>query len=144
MHLSPHLGPKDPSGAQLSIYVRPPVPPSLCLYLSPSLYLSVSLSSYLYLLMVIIYAFHNCSQRMWLQATGSNTLSGSKICASVRPVVRGTFEILVFAIISSVGVQHLNSLITPVGSEGPYWVTVDIICPSVSIYLSLIIFVAFW
>ena len=38
----------------------------------------------------------NCLQCMRTHATGSNPLSGSIICPSVRPVVHGPFEIFVF------------------------------------------------
>ena len=72
MHLSPHWGLSDPSGVQSSL--------SFCLL--------VSLSGRTRLFLAIIHAAHNCAQRMWPQATGSNPLSGSIICPSVRPSVR--------------------------------------------------------
>ena len=74
--LSPHWGPKDPSGVQSSLYVR--------LYLC----VSSSLSGHPRCFLEIIHAAHNCAQSMWSQAMGSNTLSGSIICPSVRPSVR--------------------------------------------------------
>ena len=55
------------------------------------LYLSVRLSVSLYgcphQFLAIIHAARNCAQRMRPQATGSNSLSGSIICPSVRASV---------------------------------------------------------
>ena len=75
------------------------------LYLRPFVRLFVSLSDRLYPFLVIIRAACNCVQRMWTQATGSNPLSGSIICLSVRPSghLREFFDFL-FVFISSVGV----------------------------------------
>ena len=56
-------------------------------------------------------ADHNLAQSMRLQATGSNYLSGSIICLSVRPVVCGNVLIFLFVLISSVGssvAMHLS------------------------------------
>ena len=70
--VSPHWGPKDPSGVQLGLYVR----------------LYVSLYGLPHRFLVIIPAVCNCVQCMWMQATGSNPLSGIRICPSAHPSVR--------------------------------------------------------
>ena len=49
----------------------------------------------------------NCAQGMGPQATGSNPLSGSIIC----PSSAGLFDILVFVLFSSVGVQRRDAFI---------------------------------
>ena len=87
--ISPHWGPNDLSKVHLSLYV--------CLYI----YLSGHPCHFL----GIICAACNCRQCMWLQAMGSNTLSGSIICPSVHSFVHGPFVIFGFVLIFSVGVQ---------------------------------------
>ena len=66
------------------------------------------------------------------KATGSNPLSGSIICLSVRPsirlVVRRTFVIFVFVLISSIGVQCRDAFI-PSGVQ-------------ISLYVSLYIYLS--
>ena len=93
MNLSPYWIPKDPSGVQLILYLRPSVRTSLCLSVQSS-------------------ASHF-----------GNNLSGPQLCAvhaatchvvkypawkynmSVCPVVREPFTIFVFVLIPSVGVS---------------------------------------
>ena len=120
IHLSPHWGLKDPSGAQTSLYVRT----YLCF--------SISLSGHPQQCLAIIFLDWNCAQRMRLQATGSNARCGSTICLSVylsvhpsiRPavcpsvcpsrVVTRPFVIFIFVLISSVEVKHYNAFIFPI------------------------------
>ena len=112
------------------------------------LYLSVHTSVRPCHFWAIIHVARNCAQCMRPQTTGSNPLSGSIICPSVRPVVRGPFVVFVFVLISSVGVQRRNSFIPTLGSGGHQWGPVEIvclsICPSVSPPLCPVFCVAFW
>ena len=105
--LFPHLGPKETSEVHSSLYVHP----SDHLYISLSLCLSVSLSGNTCRFLAIICAACNCMQRILPQATRSNTLSGSIICLSTHTVICRTFEIFVFLLISSEGVQCCDALI---------------------------------
>ena len=57
------------------------------------------------------------------------------VYTSVHPVVSGPFEILVFVLISSVGVQRSDVFIPTLGSEGPQWGPVELIC--MCLYLSV-------
>ena len=103
LFLSPHWGPKDPSGVQSRLHVR--------LYFSLSVRLSVSLFGHPRRFLRIIRAARKCVQRMWTHATGSNPLSGIIKYPSIRPVVYGPFLILVFVLFSSVGVQRRDTFI---------------------------------
>ena len=101
MHLSLHLGTKDPVGSNWA-YMS--VRPFICLYI----WSSVSF-------LAIICAGHYCAQCMQMQPMGSNILSGSiiyrSVCPSVRMSVRfftGLFVIFVFVSIFSVGYQNCN------------------------------------
>ena len=87
MHLSPHWGPKEPSGVLSSLYV----------------YLSGSLPGRPCHFLVIICTARNCVQRMQPQSTVLNPLSGSIIFPFVRLFIRGNFVVIVFLLISSVG-----------------------------------------
>ena len=87
------------------ILVYPPVGSSRA-------YMSVSLSGCSRRFLAIIRAARNFAQRMWPQATGSNPLSGSIICPSVRSSA-GFFAIFVFVLISSLGVQHVAMHLYP-------------------------------
>ena len=137
---------RPPLRPSISTSVRPsdhlPAPPYLRLSVYLSLYISVSLSGHPRRFLAIIHVACNCAQRIRLQAMGSNPLSGSIICPSVRtpvhPVVRGPFSVIVFVFISCVGFQRRDSFIPTVGSSGPQWGPVDIIrmcvCFSVSLF----------
>ena len=59
----------------------------ICLSISLSLCLYVSIFGLPHCFLAIICATHNCAQRMRPQATGSNPLSGSIICPSVCPSI---------------------------------------------------------
>ena len=90
--LSPHWGPKDPSGFQSILFptlwsegtYQGPVE-LVCLSISISPCLFVSLAGPPCHFLVIIRAARNCAQRMRPQAKVSNTLSGSIICLYSRP-----------------------------------------------------------
>ena len=89
------------------------------LYVRLSVYLSLRLSVSLYLCTVACVTFwrsnraaRNCVQRMRPQATGSNPLSVSIICPSVRPVARETFAFYLFIFLSSVGVHRRDWFIS--------------------------------
>ena len=84
MHLSPHWDPEDPSGVHSSLYVYV----SGCL----SLCLSVSLPVCPHCFLVIIRVVRNCVQRIWLQATLSNPLSGSIILLNLHSYPRSAWN----------------------------------------------------
>ena len=98
--LSPHWGPRDPRGVQSILYVFASV------YLSVLLF--VSLSGHPCRFLAIICAACNCIQRMRPQATGSNLLSGSMICPSVR--LSSGLLIFFICINSIVGVPSLQCI----------------------------------
>ena len=89
-----------------------PIYMSVCLSISLSLRLSVSVSGHPRRFLVIIRAARNCMQRMQTQATESNPLSGSIIFPSVHPsdCLRYFFNFLL-VLISSVGVQPHDTFI---------------------------------
>ena len=127
--LSPHWGPEEPSGVQSSLYVCPSVSLSVSLSGRPRQFLAI-------IKVPPVIACSACSRR----PLGKNTLSCSIICPSVRPVVCGNFEIFVFILISSVGVQNSNVFIsqngflrTPVRSSRAY----ISVCQSLRLFISL-------
>ena len=146
MYLYPHWGPKEPDGVQSSLCVH--------VYVFLSVYLYVSLSSHPCRFLEIICTARNCAQRIWPQATGSDSLSGNIIFpyvrTSVRPVVREPFTIFyLYSIvlilemininitITSVGVQHSDAFIPTLGSVGLQWGPVAIICLSICLSVCL-------
>ena len=128
---------RNPIWVQSVLYV--------CLYLSPYLRISVSLSGHPHLFFGNHeIAARNFSQRMQPQSMGSNPLSGSMVCPSFHMSVRssvGLLRFFVFVLTSSVGIQCRNAFIPTLGSS-QYYIYV---CLSVhtflclSIYLSLFI-----
>ena len=111
------------------------------MYVLPSVFLSVSpyvsLSGCLRRFLAIIRVARNCVQCMQPQATGSNTLSGSIICLSVCLVFHEPFAFFVFVLISSVVVQNRGAFIPILGSRLPQWGTVELVCLSLCISVSL-------
>ena len=112
---------------------------SVCLSVCLSLCLSVSLYNRPRRFLAIIRAACNCAQRMRPQATGSNPLSGSIICPSVRLSgrMRQFCNFGIFVLISSVGVQRHDAFTPTLGSKGSMWGPVELICPSVSLSIRL-------
>ena len=129
---------------------------SVCLSVSPSLCISVSLSGCPHHFLVIICTARNCAQRMWPNATGSNTLGGSIICPSVRPsccprafcnfcicinFLRGgpaSWCIYIIPTLCSEGPQWGTVEIIPtLGYEVPQWSLVGIIYPSIRLSLCI-------
>ena len=103
--------------------------PSLCLFVWSSMSLFGNHKN----------AAYNCVQHMWLQATGSKTLSGSIIRLYICPLVcPWAFFDFVFVLIYSVGVQWHNAFIIPtMRSKGPQWGPVEPIYLSLCPYLCL-------
>ena len=93
--ISPNWIPNDLSRVQSRLYV--------CL--------SISISGHPCHFLVIVRVDCNCRQWLRMQATGSNTLSGSIICPSIHPVVHGSFAIFGFVLIFSVGVQCCDTIL---------------------------------
>ena len=138
-YLSPHWGPKDPSGVQSSLYVCQ----SLCAYFC----LSVSMYGCPRRILAIIRANRNCVQHMQPQATGSNPLSGSIICPSVCPSVpTRAFCDFCICINFQCGVQRHDSFSPYWGPEDPSGVQSSLyvhisvymsVCLSIYLYVSL-------
>ena len=84
IHLSSKLGSGGPQWGTVKLIF-------LSVYLSVSLSVGSSASIF-----GKICVDRNCAQRMRPQATGSNSLSGSKICLSVCPTVRSSAGLLLF------------------------------------------------
>ena len=128
---------------------------SVCMYVSTSFHLSVSLSGRLHHFLVIICADRKFAQRMRPQDMGSNPLSGSIICPPVRssahPFVHQIFANFVFVFnsfnnlemititinITSVGVQRRNTFIPTLGSSQAYMSVPPSNCSSVRTSLCL-------
>ena len=120
------------------MYVRP----SLCLSIYMSVRLSVSISVLPRLFLAIIHAPCNCMHHMRPQTMESDPLSGSIICPPVQSCgCPQDFCDFVFILSISVGVQLHDAFIHTLGSKGPQWGPVELIClyisPSVSTYLCI-------
>ena len=66
---------------------------------------------------------------------------------SVHPSVwlsAGLFEFFVFVLIYSMGVQRQYEFIPALGLKGPQWDPVELIYPSVSLYLCMFVRITFW
>ena len=90
MHLSPHWGPKEPSGIQSNFFVRLSECPRKCLVTTK---------------VQPVIAHIACGRRPWDKSPEW------KYNISVHPVVREPFAILVFVLSSSVGVQRCDAFI---------------------------------
>ena len=117
-----HWGPVELICPSIHIFVRP----------------SVSLSGRLHRFLEIICAARKCVQRIQPQATGSNLLSGSIICLSVRSYVG--FLRFFFCIHLQCGgpssrfiYPHTGFLRNPVGSSWSYISVRPSVCISVSL-----------
>ena len=122
---------------------------SLCLSVS----LSLCLFGHPHRFLTKICAARNCVQRIRLQATGSNTLSGSIICPSLHPSVyyyAGLLQFLhlysivlvlemitITITITSLRVQGCYEFIPTLGSEEALWGPVEIIYPSISLFICM-------
>ena len=114
--LSPHWVPKDHSGVQSSLYVRPYVFLSLCLFVRIAFWKSFSCP-------VITRSI--CGRRPQGQ---SPWVAVQYFRLFVLPVIRRPFEIFVFVLISSVGVQRCDAFIPILGYKGPQWGTIELMC----------------
>ena len=127
MHLSVHWVLDDPSGVELSLYV--------CIYVF--MYVCLYLCMVVHAPFFVINAASNCAQNMWSQVMGQNPLSGSRICLSIHLFICGPFVIFLFLLIPSVGVQHRNGFIPTLEPKGPQWGPVELICPSLCLFVFL-------
>ena len=122
----------------------------------PFIYLYLCLFGSLHLFLAIICAPCNFAQCMRMQSTGSDPLSGSIICLSVRlsdrPPVHPSgflrhYAVVVFVFIYSVWVYPYDTFILALGYERPQWGPVELIymsvrpslCISVYLYASLFV-----
>ena len=113
---------------------------SVCL----SVRLYVSLYEHLCCFLTIIRGANNCANRMRTQATGSNPLSGSIICPSVRMSIHisvcVSFHPRAFCDLVICVNPQSRFQSTPVGSSWTYMS----VCLSVSLYLCPFVRIAFW
>ena len=83
-----------------------------------------------------------------MHVTGLNTLSGSIICPSIcpsfHPVLSRPVYNFCICINFQCGVQIRDAFIPALGSKGPQWFPVNLICISVSLSLCLVVCVTFW